>query len=228
VLTDMLLSGKDSPAYNSGSMGRAESRVSNPRHYIFLYYDKIDAVGHVYGPESQQFEEAVDLFFNMMQQCFFEKLYGKLGNTLFIMTADHGQVDVNPKTTFYLNIHAPGVKRYLQTNQKGKFLVPAGSARDMFLHVKEEVIDEAIVFLQEHLAGLAEVYRTKDLMEQLIFGKDEPSQEFLGRVGNVVILPYENETVWWYEKGKFEMHFFGHHGGLTPQEMEIPLLVLPL
>jgi hypothetical protein len=26
--------------------------------------------------------------------------------------------------------------------------------------------------------------------------------------------------VWWYEKGKYEQKFFGHHGGLTPQEME--------
>jgi hypothetical protein len=32
------------------------------------------------------------------------------------------------------------------------------------------------------------------------------------------------EAVWWYEKDKFEQRFYGHHGGLTPQEMEIPLL----
>jgi hypothetical protein len=39
-------------------------------------------------------------------------------------------------------------------------------------------------------------------------------------VGNLVILPYAYESVWWYEKDKFEMRFRGHHGGLTPQEME--------
>jgi hypothetical protein len=39
-------------------------------------------------------------------------------------------------------------------------------------------------------------------------------------VGNLVILPYRYESVWWYEKDKFEMKFRGHHGGLTPQEME--------
>jgi hypothetical protein len=44
----------------------------------------------------------------------------------------------------------------------------------------------------------------------------------------VVILPYKNETVWWYEEGTFAMHFRGHHGGLGPEEMEIPLIVLPL
>jgi hypothetical protein len=47
-------------------------------------------------------------------------------------------------------------------------------------------------------------------------------------VGNLVVLAYRHESVWWYEKGKFEQHYYGHHGGLTPQEMEIPLLGLEL
>ncbi|MEP7284147.1 MAG: hypothetical protein ABI947_00100 [Chloroflexota bacterium] len=55
-----------------------------------------------------------------------------------------------------------------------------------------------------------------------------PSATFMGRVGNLVILPYKYESVWWYEKGRFEQDFFGHHGGLTPDEMETILLALPL
>jgi hypothetical protein len=47
----------------------------------------------------------------------------------------------------------------------------------------------------------------------------------MARVGNLVILPYRGEAVWWYEKDRFEQKFRGHHGGLTPQEMEIPLLM---
>ena len=196
--------------------------------YYFLYFDRIDAFCHVYGPNSKQFEEAVDRFLTMMEQLFYKTLYGKAENTLFIMTADHGQVAVDPRTTFYLNKHVTGIEQYLQTNQKGKLLVPAGSARDMFLHVKDEDVDEALTYLQKQLEGRAEVYRTRELMTQHFFGPQEPSPEFLGRVGNVVILPYQHETVWWYEEGKFDMHFLGHHGGLTLEEMEIPLLLLPL
>jgi hypothetical protein len=50
------------------------------------------------------------------------------------------------------------------------------------------------------------------------------SPRFQSRVGNLVILPYRGESVWWFEKDKFEQKFHGHHGGLTKQEMEIPLI----
>jgi hypothetical protein len=45
-------------------------------------------------------------------------------------------------------------------------------------------------------------------------------------VGNLVILPYEHEAIWWYEKGRFEQHFYAAHGGLTRKEMETIFLFL--
>jgi hypothetical protein len=51
------------------------------------------------------------------------------------------------------------------------------------------------------------------------------SPVFRARAGDLVILPYRGEAVWWYEKDKFFQKYYGHHGGLTPQEMEIPLLL---
>ena len=199
-----------------------------PIAYYYLYYDRIDAACHNYGPNSDQFERAVDEFLKMMEELFLKRLAGKPGHTLLAMTADHGQVEVDPQRTYYLNRQGADIEKYLQTNRRGKPLVPAGSARDMFLHVKEEQIDEAMAFLQKRLEDKAEVYRTEELVAQNFFGTAQPSSEFMKRVGNVVILPYQYETVWWYEGGKFEMHFLGHHGGLTPEEMEIPLLLLPL
>jgi hypothetical protein len=98
----------------------------------------------------------------------------------------------------------------------------------MFLYIKDEFVEEAISHLRKALDGRAEVYPTQELVAQYFFGLQEPAETFFNRVGNVVILPYQNETVWWYEEGKFDMHFYGHHGGLTPEEMEIPLIVLPL
>jgi predicted AlkP superfamily pyrophosphatase or phosphodiesterase len=196
--------------------------------YYFLYFDRIDIASHHYGPYARLTEEQIDHFLTQMYNLFYKGVRGKSGNTLFIMTADHGQVEVNPRTTFYLNRQVTQIERYLKCNKKGRVLAPAGSARDMFLYVKEEYEQQAIDELQQKLGYRAEVYRTKELIDKHFFGLEAPSNTLLERLGNVVILPYKYETVWWYEEGKFEMHFQGHHGGLTPEEMEIPFLVLPL
>jgi predicted AlkP superfamily pyrophosphatase or phosphodiesterase len=199
-----------------------------PPYYYYLYFDRIDAMSHTYGPGSKQLEKEVEAFFTTVDQLFYQKVHGKVRDTLLIITADHGQVEVDPRQTIYLNRRLTGIEHLLQTNAQGQTLAPAGSARDMFLHVQREHVEEACSNLRQQLAGKAEVYPTAELVAQHFFGLREPSQEFLSRVGNVVLLPYQHETTWWYEAGKFDMHFLGHHGGLTPEEMEIPLLVLPL
>lgn len=201
--------------------------TSGPTYYFF-YFDRIDATCHLYGPSSRQCEAAVEQFLTAMEAVFYRNVKGQVGNTLFMLTADHGQIDVDPRRTFYLNQQMPGLERCFKTNAKGRPIVPAGSPRDMFLHVKDEQVDEVIVKLQQRLDGRAEIYRVSELLAQHFFGLRDPSPMLLSRLGNVVILPYQHETVWWYEDGKFDMHFRGHHGGLMADEMEIPLLVLPL
>ncbi|MGD8402502.1 MAG: alkaline phosphatase family protein [Anaerolineales bacterium] len=196
--------------------------------YINFYFDNIDSLCHKYGPTAPQTESEIEAFFLVMEH-FFTRVFSGEKKILLLMTADHGASEVDPQTTVFLNKERcfKDVQRFIKQNQAGDLLVPAGSARDMFLYVKDEMLEEAQEFLTKRLAGKAEVVRTKWLMENGYFGP-EISQKFLARVGNLVILPYRYESVWWYEKDKFEQRFYGHHGGLTPQEMEIPLLALEI
>jgi predicted AlkP superfamily pyrophosphatase or phosphodiesterase len=191
--------------------------------YIYLYLDKIDTLAHEYGPTAPQTEAEIETFLLMMEY-YFERLFKGKQRILFLMTADHGQMEVDPKTTIFLNTNSQfaGIEWFLKSNLKGQRLVPAGSPRDMFLYIKEDVLDEAESFLASRLEGKADVVKTEFLIENGYFGP-EVSSRFRERVGNLVILPYQYQSVWWYEKGKFEQRFYGHHGGLTPQEMETVL-----
>lgn len=98
----------------------------------------------------------------------------------------------------------------------------------MFLYIQETALDDAHALLSSQLEGKAMVCRVSELIAQGYFGPLPVSETFLSHVGNLVILPFEGEAVWWYEEGRFEQKFFGHHGGLTPGEMEIPLLIYAL
>lgn len=198
----------------------------NKPTYIHLYFDKIDSLGHKYGPSAPQFEAEAETFLLMMEY-YLERIFRGKKRILFLMTADHGQIEINPETTVYLNTdpRLAGVERFLKTNRNGELLVPAGSARDMFLYIKGDLLDEAQSFLSRRLEGKADVVNVEFLIQEGYFGL-EVSSRFRERVGNLVILPYAHESVWWYEKGKYEQLFYGHHGGLTPQEIETILYSL--
>jgi hypothetical protein len=195
--------------------------------YFHLYFDQIDGIGHQYGPSTAQFEAEVDTFFTTLERIFYSSVAGKCGKTLLLMTADHGQTEVDPKTTIYLNREIPDITSWIRANRTGKLLAPGGSCRDLFLYIKDEYLAKAHEALTKLLEGRAEVHRVDELMRQGLFGS-APGELLKSRVGNLCILPYEHESVWWWEEGRFEQRFYGHHGGLTPAEVESIFLALPL
>ena len=77
--------------------------------------------------------------------------------------------------------------------------------------------------LSERLSDKAEVVATRTLLDAEAFGP-EVSDTFLARLAEVVVLPRPGEAAWWLDPGRFEQEFYGQHGGLSPDEVEIPLL----
>ena len=197
--------------------------------YFILYYEKIDSISHEYGPQSPQVEAEIKNFLLSMKMIFLKNISGNKKKVLFLLTADHGQADVDPKTTVYLNIDPrfSGIERFIKKNKNGGLLVPCGSARDFFLHIEEDKIPDAMDILSRGLKDKADVRMVSEMIDQGYFGHTI-SDRFRERIGNLVILPYNHESVWWFEKNKFEQRFYGHHGGLTRHEMEIPLITWEL
>ena len=197
--------------------------------YVFVYFGDIDSMGHRHGITSPQFADAVDYCWNAVEERFYRKLSKCPSKTAVIFTADHGMAPVNPKSTIYLNRIMPELASMVQKNRAGMPLVPAGSCRDFFLHLEKEHLKTAHNALKKKLKGVAEVVPTEELMQKGFFGKGAPSKRLKERIGNLVVLPYYKESVfWWFEKHRFEQHFYGAHGGLTPDEMESIFLFCPL
>ncbi len=204
------------------------SSCSSPT-YIFFYFSPLDDICHHYGPDSPQFEAEVDAFFTTLENQFFRQNAGNLQDTLFILTADHGQTAVDPVTTIYLNRDPAfsGFEKFIRSNREGEFIIPGGSCRNMILYLKEGMQEEALGFLSRRLEGKAEVYSVQALIDEGLFGNRPVTRGFVERAGDLMILPFRDESVWWYKKGLFEQRFFGHHGGLTPAEVQIPFLIHP-
>jgi Type I phosphodiesterase / nucleotide pyrophosphatase len=144
--------------------------------------------------------------------------------TLVLVTADHGMAAVSPERTSYVNLVWPEIADVLAIGADGKPLAPAGSCRDLFLHVRPGEVEHVVGTLAAALDCVAAVYPVERLLVEGIFGP-APSAALRARLADVVCLPYAGEAVYWLERGRFEQPFHGMHGGLSSDEMEIPLVV---
>jgi predicted AlkP superfamily pyrophosphatase or phosphodiesterase len=206
------------------NLAEALSRAASPSYFV-LYHDRVDGLCHEYGPDSPQVTAEIRLLLMTLEAILLKAVMGSRKKVLFLLTADHGESETDPQTTIFLNREPrfAGVERFLRTDRQGGLIVPAGSPRDFFLYIRPGLLDDAQAFLAARLEGAARVLSTAGLAAEGCFGP-LLSPRFQARLGDLVILPYRYGSVWWYEKNRFEQRYYGHHGGLTPEEMEIPLI----
>ena len=191
------------------------------RLFANVYLPHVDELMHQYGPDHAFVDEAIEWTLDLLD----EALGSLPAGTLVLLTADHGMAPVSPETTVYVNELWPELAGLLRCGADGKPLAPAGSCRDLFLHTLPGQAEAVRDGLARRLVGVAEAHLTGDLVADGLFGPS-PSERLLARLAEVVVLPLHGEAVYWREPGRFEQRFFGQHGGLTPDELDIPFVVL--
>ncbi len=177
--------------------------------YAYVYWDEVDAIGHEYGPSSARFSAAAERCLDALDA----GLRALPEGTVVLLAADHGQVDVDPATTVYVNEAWPQIAGLLARGRDGRPLAPAGSARDLFLHCRPHAVDEVVDGLARLLGERATVHRVSDLVAAGWLGA--VGERLRARLADVCVLPAPGETVWWRERHRFDMRFRGHHGGLS-------------
>jgi hypothetical protein len=206
--------------------GMLKSHAGAPE-YHFLYADSIDYALHKHGPLSPMVDSVVRDVFALIEEELVNEAAGHAGNTLLLLIADHGQVEVDPERAYYINWRVKGIESRLRRNRAGELLRFGGSARDLFLYVQPDHVESLHHDLTEKLLGRAEVHRVDALIRQGLFGEVPPRSPLPQRAGDLVILPYRDQAIYWREN-RFDMHFRGHHGGMTREEMEVPLIAMRL
>jgi type I phosphodiesterase/nucleotide pyrophosphatase len=156
----------------------------------YLYWDRIDAAGHRHGPSSDEFVQA-----SLRALDALERFDGPL-----LVTADHGQLDVG--VTDDLDELWPELIEHVTMH-------PAGSARDLFLHV-----DDPELVVRELSAR---VEGTVQLAADLF---PDAGPRLRERLADVCVLPAPGRMVGLQAFPSPERHFKGHHGGRTPEEAE--------
>jgi len=204
-----------------GTLGEAmvllrQALDSTDKCWINLYWADIDSIAHVHGPGSDFHVAEIGSFWST-----FEHVLGGVrpNKTLFLFTADHGQVACPARETIYINEAIPELADCLPTSPTGQPIFPGGGPRDVFLHVKPERRAEALERLTERFGSIAAVMPMQTALKKGLFGPKPVSAELRRRLGDILVLPDDKRFIFWKERGIMGNSFNGHHGGLAPAEL---------
>jgi hypothetical protein len=183
--------------------------------YVMGYYPGFDATAHKYGVQSAESQlefEAIDRNVGV----FLEELNVLEPKTAVIITADHGLVDCPPERTIWLNQH-PMLDQCLA--------VPlCAESRAAFCYVRPSKVSQFETYVQDHLAHAFTLLSYEELLSQEFFGLFEPYPRLFDRVGDYVLVAKDNYMLREDLLGEERETLIGHHGGVSEQEMFVPLV----
>ena len=172
--------------------------------FIYSYYPEPDATMHRYGVSSNE----AKMKFNEVLKIV-ETLHKKTKNTLFIMCADHGQIDVEGYVEIYKD------KEIMSMLKVKPYLEPRATA----FMVKDECKEDFERVFNERYSKDFTLFKTQDLIDQGYFGKGDKGY-LLGDF--IAVGTYTHKTMIFDENSNY---FKGHHTSLT-EEMKVPLIII--
>lgn len=205
-------------------LNKLVSTIESSSSQIFcnVYWQTLDKVEHVYGSGTKEAEKEIENLSSYLESDFLKKLeFNTALNTGILLTSDHGFINTDLDNITLLNKHQYLTERY-KTNSKGKPILPMGSPRDIFLHIKQNKIDEVVFYLEEILKNKSVVIKLDKKTVKQLFGDYIPHTEFWNRLGNVLILSRDSHVCWYEYNDMKKLVKKAHHGSLLENEMIVP------
>ncbi len=219
AMTRACLRGGDfSPA--SGVHARVSNALEELRRpgpaLVYQYWNELDKAGHRYGCQSVQWLEQLEEIDSAMRR-FAAKLPP---DTLLLLTADHGMVDVAPEQRFDYSLEPSLISGVRHT---------AGEPRLVQLFTEPELDAEGMSALlnawRQTYGSRAWILTRKEAIAAGYFG--DVLESVYERIGDVLIAAREPIALFDGRRvSESAMSVVGQHGSLTRAEREVPLLTL--
>jgi len=184
-------------------------------HLTVAYWPALDLIGHQYGPQS----EPALAELRALDAALGRELVGRLqrDDLLVVLTADHGQVQLDPDAVQGLNRHRD-LLAWLR-------VPPAGERRAGYFYPlpgAEEAVLAALIDLAGERAVLS---RGHALLEGGLLGEGPFDPEVTHRVGEVVLMATGRASFPFTPTWESAVAMRGAHGSLEAEEMLVPCLV---
>ena len=220
--------------FNRAHLGRAElvayqdlddcfdritgiARSRQDKKYIYAYWPGFDSLAHMEGIDSEiTYQHFIEL------DKFFERLLDDLSGsgTTVIVTADHGFVDISERKRVDLDAH-PDMKSCLS-------LPLCGEQRLCYAYVRHEKREQFESYIDQHLSHAIELHSSEQLLQRNLFGLGKPHPELFSRIGDYILVMKAGYVIQDPIPGEEPHRMKGFHGGLSEQEMYVPLISVSL
>lgn len=174
------------------------------KQFIYTYCPEPDSTMHNFGVSSTETKSIINELNDKL-----ELIYSECEDTLFIITADHGQIDIDGHIDLYQD------KEIISMLEWPQFL----EARATAFKVKPEYKQKFEVLFAKKYGNDFDLLHTKDLIANDYFG-DAIHNDNAKLLGDYISIGKTNKVM------KLTEHypdFMGHHTSLT-LEMEVPLI----
>ncbi|MBU1203848.1 MAG: alkaline phosphatase family protein [Nanoarchaeota archaeon] len=195
-----------------------KSKEKNKRKYIYAYWPGFDSLSHEYGVGSKKTEEHFEEIDKRLKE-FVESI--KNTDTTILITSDHGFINASKNKEISLKDH-PKLKDCLT-------LPLCGEARTAYCYVHPSKAMEFEKYIKTKLNKFCYLYKSEELIKKNFFGLYTPNPKLFDRIGDYALLFKEDYIIdngLDIKKKKKEKFIIGHHGGISKEEMYVPLIIL--
>lgn len=175
------------------------------RKYIYAYWEDPDDTMHKKGTDG---EEITRLMRSLEERT--KQLAGELSDTLLIVTADHGHVNVTTRLlTDYPDICECLVRMPSLEIRCPNFFIKEG---------KKQQFEEAFL---RHFGQDFILLTKEEVLQKRLFGENRNHERFESMIGDYLAVATGNVGI-----NNEDLPYRGHHAGLTSEEMTIPLIAV--
>lgn len=194
-----------------------ETLRANKDALVYLYWDDLDKAGHAHGVDSDAWLHALEELDSSMRRL----VAGVSPNTLVLLTADHGMVDVPPSGRLDYSAFPELL---------GGVEFTSGEPRGVQLHFEQGASDatreETARAWRERFGERVWVLTREEAIGAGLFGPTV-REGVAGRIGDLLILTRDELALYDTRRASPNaMAMVGQHGSLTPVERKVPLLRL--
>ncbi|NPA26990.1 MAG: alkaline phosphatase family protein [Chloroflexi bacterium] len=187
---------------------------SEERQFIWLYWGGIDGFSHRYGPRDPRVFAELETVIWTWERFFHARLTPEARRgTLFLVTADHGQIATPPNPDYEVQ-HHPRLLRTL-------YLPPTGENRLIYLYPRPGRVTSMKTYFTEAWPERFRLVPAWEVINRRLFGPGRPHPSLRDRIGDWVAIPRGDAYLWWSSDPN-DMQ--GRHAGFHRDEMLVPFL----